>query len=275
MSLSKTILIILNKKIGLFFIKSRLFYFYFNLRSRILRNHCIIKKNSNLIEIVGKKFFYIHLIRSDYYINGLERRFEKLKYEYFLDNFPKYKCKSFIDIGANIGEIPLSIASYMNKIKYVGIEASPLEYNCLKKNIPMHIKDYELLNNISGDKNDIYKNFYISSEQADSSPIKPIQGTKNIRIKQVTIDSVIEKYRLNEVFIKIDTEGYEPETIMGIKTNINKIRYISVDCGFERGIDNLSTLPKVTTLLYQKGFEMIGNNKKRMTYLFKNKNRNN
>ena len=132
--------------------------------------------------------------------------------------------------------------------------------------------EYKVLNNVCGELNNVNLEFYLSSEQADSSVIKPDHNSKKIILKQTTIDTLIEKYDLTNVFIKIDTEGYEPETIKGMKRQINKVNFISVDCGFERGLEKLSTLPLVTSILYEKGFEMIKNNKKRMTFLFKNKN---
>ena len=175
-----------------------------------------------------------------------------------------------IDIGANIGEVPLSLFSFFKEFKYIGLEPSDDDFNCLSKNISLHLKDYKVLNKACGELQNLNTKFYLSSKNADSSLIKPDENSTEVMIEQITIDDIINNYNLNDVFIKIDTEGYEPETLKGIKKSINKIKFISVDCGFERGIKNDSTLPEVTSILYEKKFKMIKNHKKRMTYLFKN-----
>jgi FkbM family methyltransferase len=266
----KNLLISINKFLRIFFLKTPFFIHFFNFRSKFLNTGSLIKKNGELIEIIDKNFYYLHLSRSDYYINGLERRFEKLRNEYFLYYFSEYNCKSLIDIGANIGEIPLSLSSFFKEFKYIGVEPSVDEFNCLSKNISLNLKDYEVLNKACGELQNLNTKFYLSSKSADSSIIKPDEDSTEVIIEQITIDHIIHTYNLNNVFIKIDTEGYEPETLKGINKSINKIRFISVDCGFERGIENNSTLPEVTSILFEKKFKMIKNHKKRMTYLFKN-----
>lgn len=46
---------------------------------------------------------------------------------------------------------------------------------------------------------------------------------------------------------------------------------MTVDCGYERGFDKESTLPKVCNLLIGNGFELIEVRKGRLIALFENK----
>jgi len=73
----------INKFIGNYLLKTPFYILFFNLRSNILKTNNKIRKSNEFIEIINKNFFYVHLARSDYYIKGIERRFEKLRNEYF------------------------------------------------------------------------------------------------------------------------------------------------------------------------------------------------
>ena len=53
---------------------------------------------------------------------------------------------------------------------------------------------------------------------------------------------------------------------------IHNIEYIAADVGFERGIEQKSTLPKVNNFLMKNDFELIDNGRKRIVCLYKNKN---
>lgn len=266
----RDILINLSKVLSNFFLKTPFFISFFNTRSKILNTETRITKHDDLMKVVNYNFYYLHLSRSDYYIRGLKRRLEKLNDEYFLDYMSKYNCKTLIDIGANIGEVPLSIHRTYKDFKYIGVEPSIDEFNCLKMNILQNFTDYKLLNMACGELENSKIKFFISSKNADSSVVKPDENSTEVNVDQTTIDKIIFENNLNSIFLKIDAEGYEPEVLKGIKKFNKKIKFISVDCGFERGMENLSTLPSVTSILYEKNFKMIKNHKKRMTYLFEN-----
>ena len=72
--------------------------------------------------------------------------------------------------------------------------------------------------------------------------------------------------------IKIDTEGAEPETLYGLNTQLNQVQYISIDCGYERGIQKESTFVDCKKYLLDKNFELIKFSTDRFVHLFKNKN---
>ena len=70
----------------------------------------------------------------------------------------------------------------------------------------------------------------------------------------------------------MEAEGGEPEVLMGCGMKLEIIEYISADLGFERGLNQESTLPKVVNFLLGKGFELKSINSPRLVCLFRNKN---
>ena len=70
----------------------------------------------------------------------------------------------------------------------------------------------------------------------------------------------------------MEAEGAEPEILDGLKINLNSVKYITIDCGFERGVKKTSTIAECSNYLINNNFEMISFTNGRVVVLFKNKN---
>ena len=157
---------------------------------------------------------------------------------------------------------------FWKKIEYHGFEPSPVVFSNLKYNI----KNQNLYNlgvsNVEGKNID----FFLSDESGDSS-ILPINNyTNKITIETITLDNIIHKIQKKIKLIKVEAEGYEPEILQGLKKNINEVEYITVDCGFERGINMESTIAECSNYLIQNNFRMINFGFPRLVALYKNLN---
>ena len=195
------------------------------------------------------------------YRDGLDKRKELLKKVYLLKNITYEEHDTIIDCGANNGDFYLC---FNKKINYIGIEPSPSVFNNLKHNI----KNQKLINKGLWYK-DIKKDFYLSDNFGDSSIIEFNNFEKKIQIECCTLDSIIsnkDKVKL----IKIEAEGAEPEVLFGLKNEINKVEYIVIDVGFERGKDQLSTFMECTNHLLKNNFEIIDFRLNRFTVMYKN-----
>lgn len=109
--------------------------------------------------------------------------------------------------------------------------------------------------------------FFYSPDEADSSLIEPPNFIDKCVTKGARIDTL---FRERIKLLKIDAEGAELEVLKGAQNLLEKITYISVDLGFERGRSQDSTLIEVFNFLIPKGFCPIKINK-RMVVLFENK----
>ena len=89
-------------------------------------------------------------------------------------------------------------------------------------------------------------------------------------IQTITLDSIISKIQKKIKLIKIEAEGFEPEVLEGLKKYIRNVEYITIDCGFERGVNKDSTISECSNYLIKNNFEMINFSSARTICLFKN-----
>jgi len=200
------------------------------------------------------------------YSRSIKRRLLNLSNDYFL-NFIKFKKNDYvIDCGANIGELYLAIKNISKEnINYIAFEPSPNEFKCLKLNV----RDQKYFQMALSNKSE-KKKFYISSEEADNSLIKPKYFSNFVNLKTERLDNIISDKSIK--LLKIDAEGAEIEVLQGCEKILNKIEYISIDCGPERGLNAEPTFKEVLPFLIKKGFIVERISPKRYTMLFFNPN---
>jgi FkbM family methyltransferase len=198
------------------------------------------------------------------YSDGLLQRSLKLKKEYLIEKITFNDNDEIIDCGANNGDFFLC---FQEKIRYTGIEPSRIEYS----NLSYNIKNQTLINKALYRDSNSYLDFYISGEFGDNSLLKINDYTEIYQVKTITLDEIINKISKNIKLIKIEAEGAEPEVLEGLTKELSKVEYITIDCGFERGVKKESTLAQCTNHLLNNNFELIDFTDIRVVCLFKNK----
>lgn len=240
----------------------------FNTRSRVLRRAIRIsfdhKSKLFLVLEAGRKRYFKDGVQNFYiYQNGINNRGVALGADYFIDLIEFSNERSVvIDCGANIGDFKLSLDSAGINCHYIAFEPSPSEYECLTKNVAN-----SELHNIGLWNKDAEIDFYISTNNADSSFIEPDSHSGKITISAKRLDQVYLSDSIIDL-LKLEAEGAEIEVIEGAESILSRTRYIAADLGFER--NGKSTLPQVTNFLLQRGFEIISFGAPRMVVLFKN-----
>lgn len=213
-----------------------------------------------------KKYKFFPIERINLYVKGLVFRTEQLKKEYLLHNIKFEENDIVIDVGANNGDFYLC---FDKKIKYYGYEPSPIVF----PNLQYNVKNQNLYNlGVSNSESDNI-DFYLKDEGGDSS-ILPINNyNKKIRIETTTLDKEIDKIQQRIKLIKLEAEGFEPEILQGLKKYLNYVEYITIDCGFERGVKQESTIAECANYLIKNNFKMIDFSSSRIVTLFKNLNK--
>lgn len=129
----------------------------------------------------------------------------------------------FVDIGANIGQHSLFASKIVGDTGRV-VLFEPLKELCSqieKSIIKNKIKNIFINNFGCGDK-EVILPIYSSRKNMGASSVFPSSDKKqNGDIKIIIPDMVLEKESRVD-FIKIDTEGYELEVLMGLKETIKK-----------------------------------------------------
>jgi FkbM family methyltransferase len=251
--------------------RGRPFCFLFNLRAALRGVDARVHRNPGggefLVESGGYEIRFRHEAQAYYALKrGIVRRTEILGETYFLPRIDFAPGDVVVDCGANVGELNYYFRVNDMAVEYIGIEPSPLEYSCLAKNVaPSETHNVGLW-----DK-DGELEFYVSSQMADSSLIEPPSFDEIIRVPTRRLDGLLPGRVIK--LLKLEAEGAEPEAMAGCEGLLDSIEYISADLGFERGVDQTSTLGAVTNFLLARGFEIVANGRKRLTVLYRNKTR--
>jgi len=210
------------------------------------------------------RYFYSRRQNFNCYSNGINSRALAIGKIYQLEKIDFMDGDLVVDCGANVGDLKLYFELKNIKAEYIGFEPSPQEFECLLKNCG-ESKVFNLGLWSSESKID----FYISSENADSSLFEIRKYERKIQVKTNRLDKIINrKIKL----LKLEAEGAEPEVIKGCEKILNQIEYVSADLGFERGLFQETTLPDVTNFMLANNFKIIGYSQERSILLFKNQN---
>ena len=135
---------------------------------------------------------------------------------------------TFLDCGANVGDLKIWFDLNNINVNYIGFEPSPTEFNLLKENVYPH-----LVHNVGLWKETGELKFFVSSQGADSSLIEPVSFEEIITVPVAKLEIFIgSKVKM----LKLEAEGAEPEILEGLGNKLNLIEYISADLGFERGV---------------------------------------
>lgn len=245
-----------------------LFAILFNIKSLFLRSSSKVLWNGQNFVLSDKAFpskniFVRHqTMCNDLYQFGIQKRLANLENAYFLEKMNFSNGDVFVDCGANIGDLKLWFDFNNIKIEYIGFEPSPIEFKCLSHNAESsEVFNYALWNEKKA------LEFYLSSQEANSSIIKPPSFDQKIKIQARRLEDFINK---KIKCLKLEAEGAEPEVLMGLGSKLNLIEFISADLSNERGVLQESTFNQVTNFLLSNHFKLIEVSHLRGSALFKN-----
>jgi FkbM family methyltransferase len=225
--------------------------------------------------------------------------FYQKKWIKFLKKNKYNSFKLLIDIGAHKGESIKLFSKNFTIKKIISFEASPINFKYLKKKIEKNKQGHNnteivLENTALGaeDKFIIFNQFNESS----SSTIKEIdqeskyykkkfrlinflnnkETYQKIKIKVSKLKDYIEKNNIKKIdFIKIDTEGYEFEILLGLENKIKLVDIIMFEHHYDNMIKKGYTFEDIHKLLIKNNFNKIYKSRmpfrKTFEYIYKRK----
>ena len=211
----------------------------------------------------------------------------------FFDYLHKKKIRKFLkeknflnfqivfDIGAHQGESIVFFLKHFNIEKIFSFEASPINFNELKKNsqkLKDKFKNSKIfIENIAlGSKVEV-KNFF-QLEETSSSTFNTINlkskylkkknrllnlFKKNFDQKKISVDiytlkKYIEDHDIKKIdFIKIDTEGFEYEILCGLDNKITDVKLIMFEHHFDDMIIKNYKFRSINKFLVSNKFKQI------------------
>ena len=241
-----------------------IYYFIFTIRHLTV----IAIKNGDSVKLVDLKLLSIwhaHMSRIHLYSKGLANRGRSIGKSYMLEEVEFTNGDVVVDCGANLGDLQLYFNYLGISIDYYGIEPNPQDFESLLLNLLPSSKALNIALWDSESKLD----FYVDSESASSSLIEPPAYSAVIQISARRMDQLNLPAKIK--LLKVEGEGAEPEILMGSVGVLNRIQFISVDCGPERGKDQLDTKTEVCEFLEKNHFSIVKENPyHRKTILFMN-----
>jgi FkbM family methyltransferase len=164
-----------------------------------------------------------------------------------------------IDIGANIG---ITVAYFKNKypsVKLIAIEASPINYQQLVRNIEVNnFQNISTFNYFISNENKLIQFYHDSSKPGGSFGEdyrnKGLDNLEKFDVKTKKLNDVISGFK--NIVIKIDVEGAEYEILKHLATSkdISEVLEITVEVS-TYNLTDYNNLNIVLINFYQLGFE--------------------
>ena len=244
------------------------FNIVFFLRKKPLKFGYDNQKKLYFLKEGQRKQYFSNKIRGiNLYSSGLNFRAHQIADSYKLKNINFKLSDLVIDCGANYGDLWLYLQDKIYKKNYITFEPGINEFRALKYNV-QNRNNY----NLGLGKEESNVNFYINEKDADSSIIEPKVYDQIYKIKTTTLNSFFNKKKIRYIkLLKLEAEGYEPEILLGSNYILDKIEYIAIDGGYERGTKLEETLSNQLNFLFTNNFEIIEINLNWGRALLKNK----
>lgn len=231
----------------------KLINFYQNFKGRDVRYS--YEEKSDLYQAYDstRKIFFSEKMRGFWlYSKGIDTRGKSILASYFINDIKFDPGDLIIDCGANYGDLYIELSNIQPEIEYISFEPSKKEHQCIKHNIPNQQHHNLALNNTSGDIE-----LFVSSKGGDSSLIEPKQGyTEKVIIQSTTLDEFAPSIPCIKL-LKLEAEGAEPEILEGAAKTLERIEYIAVDGGAERGLKEESTIELIINILLNQGYKIL------------------
>ena len=201
-------------------------------------------------------FFVDQLRGFSLYERGVQKRGFDLLRNYCLESVEFEKGDIIVDCGANYGDLFLGLKDVIPQENYFAFEPSVTEFKTLQRNYPK-----AKLFNIALGAFDGEVQFFVSTQNADSSVIKPKAYSDVVTVDQRKLDNMQKHIgALKCKLLKIEAEGAEPEVLLGAKKFLGICQFVAVDGGAERGQTEEVTMPAVSKILHEHGFVLMRTN---------------
>lgn len=179
----------------------------------------------------------------------------------------QFGINKLFDVGANIGQYGLEVRRIGYDKKIISFEPMKAAYNVLEqasaKDNSWVINNYALGNENMESEINVAGNSYSSSilnmlpEHETRAPESKYVAKEKIGIK--TLDSIFNNYyeEGDNVMLKIDTQGFEKNVILGSEKVLDKITLMQLEMSVVALYENETSFIEMIKFLDNKGFELF------------------
>ena len=189
--------------------------------------------------------------------------------ENFIKLLSKYNPKICIDIGANVGNYSLFLLE-TTKTKVIAFEPLPNAFEKLSKIQKLYPNRLIAINKGVGNENK-EMNIYFTEERtehasfsAEVNLVSYVNNVNQVKVDVTSLDHWLKNNRFdyNEIdLLKIDTEGFEYEVLIGAKDTIKTIRpkFIQIEYNWHQLFKNQSLFSLGLLLEEYTAFQLLPN----------------
>lgn len=217
-------------------------------------------------KILNKVHYYFHRFLN-YKIGITIGRFPTNELEQRLSLLNCNKIDVILDIGANIGQYAIEMRRSGYKGLIISFEPIEEAYRKLAQK-SANDKNWIAYNYAIGDINgestiNISQNLVSSSINQSLEQLEQSEPTaKYIRKEQIhikTMDTVWDSLGVSNknIFMKIDTQGYEKQVLDGAAESLKKIKGLQIEMALVPSYHNASTFDQIKQRIEALGFELM------------------
>lgn len=186
--------------------------------------------------------------------------------------FQRLNIQCVLDVGANVG----GYGNFLrNVIGYTGLILSfePVDANLealqelARSDRQWVVYDYALgSQNTTMEINVMKRNVFSSFLNPDNSVVPEFQDWNAVdhkeRVEVRTLDSIMDtlkkKHRIQNIFLKMDTQGYDLEVVKGAEATLPQICALQTEVSLRRIYQNMPHFIDAYQMLNGKGFDITG-----------------
>ena len=173
-------------------------------------------RSDRIISVMGRKMYFNHKVAASYarLIAGSWNEPEThLLLNFLIPRLPG--SVSFIDVGANIGEMVLDVSRHGNVVQIVAFEPIPGCCHSIRESFKLNgFKNYQIIEKLVGDKCGHVKFSDDGKNTGGSSLYSECSARSLHEVPITTLDNEIS-VSSDHVIILVDVEGYEPSVLKG------------------------------------------------------------
>ncbi len=169
------------------------------------------------------------------------------------------RCKTIVDIGANIGVFTLFAAWKAPYSRIVAIEAEPSNAKCAQRNVLQN----NLQNRVTvtskavGKANGTLELFLSTNNSGGNSMFEYAKGSPKITVPMVSLEHLFQEQKIESCdYLKLDCEGAEYDILYALpESTMTKIQFMAIE--YHHFSSESTHQPEaLRAFLEQRGFEV-------------------
>ena len=184
-----------------------------------------INQDHNLL-VQGRRLYFAHRL-AEAYARPLYGQWNEPETHALIACVMDRLMASFVDVGANIGEIMVDVAAHPSCVQAIGFEPNPAAVEVIKKNIELNLlSNCSVICKALGHEKNVQAMSFGSHSPSASLLLRNSPAGEGVVVEISTLDSELPALVLGRepIILLVDVEGYELNVIRGGRAMIGHLK---------------------------------------------------